>query len=273
MQFSQPACPARCILIYCIGVNPHLHAVFCSAFAFSSIFRLAARIISSLLRCRLACLSFLSWLQAFPLGCSSVAVVVACPTLEARLYRVIRSGWTGLAGCLVALRAGPPVGVAVLEGGSWKLGGGYGQISERATPVSIHAAGFARDVRRRTCSNDLPPNTVSVTPCTFPPFLCRFQAIVRLSNCGNIWASWSIWAGLGLLFAAEVGVLALAGLNHQRRARTVTARKTRSCGMLRVCSAILSRVWIASAACTERRREKHHRKVSGVFRGDYGGCR
>lgn len=132
------------MLIYCIGTNPHFHAVFCSALAFSSIFRLAARIISSLLRCKLACLSFLSWLQAFPLGCSSVAVVVAWPTLEARLYRVIRSGWTGLAGCLVALRAGPPVGVAVLEGGSWKLGGGYGQISERFTPVGIHAAGFAR---------------------------------------------------------------------------------------------------------------------------------
>ena len=40
--------------------DEHDYGVLLSAFAFSSIFRRAARTISSLLRCRFACLSFLS---------------------------------------------------------------------------------------------------------------------------------------------------------------------------------------------------------------------
>lgn len=64
------------------------------AFSFSSNFRLAARIISSLLFCRLDCLSFLSWLHAFALGCSSGARSDVCDSFDDRLYRVMRSGCT-----------------------------------------------------------------------------------------------------------------------------------------------------------------------------------
>lgn len=113
----------------CLLPCSHDHAAFCSDFAFCSIFRLAARIISSLRRCRFACLSFLSWLQAFDLGCCSVSVAVVWPTLEVRLYRVIRSGWAGFAGCLGVVCAWPVVGVAVRDGGSWKVGGGCIGIS------------------------------------------------------------------------------------------------------------------------------------------------
>lgn len=100
-----------------------------------------------------------------------------------------------------------------------------------------HAPISGRD--ELTCSKVLPPSTVSVIACTFPPFFCKFHAIVRLSNWGNICASCSICAGFALRFAADVGGLAAPGLSHHRATRTVIARKTRIWGMLRVCSAIV----------------------------------
>lgn len=57
-------------------------------FSCASIFRLAARIISSLLLCRFICLSFLSALHAF-FGCSSAAG--SEDSFEDKLYLVIRS--------------------------------------------------------------------------------------------------------------------------------------------------------------------------------------
>lgn len=70
----------------------------------ASIFLLAARIISSLLFCKSACLSFLLELQAAPPPCfcfdsrSSASRFSACSSasLAFRLYRVIKSGWVGL---------------------------------------------------------------------------------------------------------------------------------------------------------------------------------
>ena len=156
------------------------------------------------------------------------------------------------------------MGVAVREGGSWKLGGGCIRISIPCSDETVRP----REARQRvhggwvhTCSNVRPPSTISVTACRFPPVLWRFQAIVRRSICGNMLASWSMWAGLALRLAADVGGLALAGLNHHRAMRTVTARKTRSCGMLSVCSAM------AGSVCLVCTREQEVGVSAGAFSG------
>lgn len=81
-----------------------------SSATFASIFLLAARIISSLLFCRSACLSFLLELHACAPACfcfdislaawSSSSRSTACSSANFafRLYLVIRSGWVGLDG-------------------------------------------------------------------------------------------------------------------------------------------------------------------------------
>lgn len=91
------------------------------AFAFScaSSFLRAARIISSLRRCRFACLSVLSVLQAFDFGCSSCAGCDASEIFADRLYLVIRSGCEGRAGV-----AAGRTGAGEARGpGIWKDGG------------------------------------------------------------------------------------------------------------------------------------------------------
>lgn len=70
-----------------------------AAFCFSSIFRRAAKIISSLLLWKFACLSVLLELQ--PALCAASASAGSAPvdtTFDERLYRVIRSGCDGLFG-------------------------------------------------------------------------------------------------------------------------------------------------------------------------------
>lgn len=71
------------------------------AFSFPSSFLRAANIISSLLRCRFACLSFLSCDQAFAFGESSAGGSPVAFNFDDRLYRVIRSGCDGFAGVVV----------------------------------------------------------------------------------------------------------------------------------------------------------------------------
>jgi hypothetical protein len=91
--------------IYTFAYPPYLpypypiYASVLDALPFSccSNFRLAAKIISSLLRCRFNCLSFLSALHALGFACSVASSSVCC-SFDARLYRVIRSGWDGFAG-------------------------------------------------------------------------------------------------------------------------------------------------------------------------------
>lgn len=110
----------------------NLYTSFALPFARSrslcSIFRLAANTISSLLFCSSACLSALLWLHvACGFDTSSSSSSGAAPSdceaadiLEARLYRVIRSGWEDLGG-------GGAGRVGVEEGGGWagwKEGGG-----------------------------------------------------------------------------------------------------------------------------------------------------
>ena len=109
-------------------VTQNLYAAAPEAFAFScaSSFLRAARIISSLLRCRLACLSFLSALQAFFFGCSSCSVCGTWFSLEERLYLVIRSGCDGFTGAAAALTgAGEARGAGI-----WKEGGACASISK-----------------------------------------------------------------------------------------------------------------------------------------------
>jgi hypothetical protein len=118
------------ILLLALGYTPAMlphslltpHAAPAPAFSlsFSSIFLLAARIISSLLRCRFAWRSVRSWLHALALGFSSSSAGASCPTFEARLYRVMRSGCAGFGA------AGARAGVAAGRGaGTVKDAGAY----------------------------------------------------------------------------------------------------------------------------------------------------
>jgi hypothetical protein len=97
-----------------------------SAASLASIFRLAARIISSLLRCSNVCLSSLLVLHPFLSAEAPSSAGDTPSTLSLRLYRVIRSGWAGCSGffacvpvALGALLAPNPSG-----GGGWNVTGG-----------------------------------------------------------------------------------------------------------------------------------------------------
>ena len=119
MLYSILKMPISCLTY---GATP---ALFTFSFSFSSIFRRAARIISSLRFCMLDCLSLRSWLHAFGLGDSSVGGCAVWPTLEDKLYRVIRSGCAGF-------RAGEADGACVVlerrGTGSWKDAGAWVQV-------------------------------------------------------------------------------------------------------------------------------------------------
>lgn len=92
-----------------------------------------------------------------------------------------------------------------------------------------------------TVSRVLPLRTLSVVAATLPRFLLRSQAIVRLSSCGNICATWSICAAVTLGAATRPPACGLLlGLSHHRTASTVTTMNTRSCGMFKVCSAMVA---------------------------------
>lgn len=98
-----------------------------SAAILASIFLRAARIISSLRLCSEACLSSRFELHALVFLSSSVGITI--PILFLRLYRVIRSGWTGFSGC-----RGMAAGMVLLlpgGGGGWKVTGGYMTVSNK----------------------------------------------------------------------------------------------------------------------------------------------
>lgn len=88
------------------------------ALSFSSIFLLAARIISSLFLCRLDWRSVRSALHALVLGFSSAGSGVWL-SFDVRLYRVMRSGCDGLAAAATGLVGAAGAGAA----GSWNDAG------------------------------------------------------------------------------------------------------------------------------------------------------
>jgi hypothetical protein len=144
----------------------------CEAFAFScaSSFRLAARIISSLRLCRFACLSLLSALHDFAFGCSACVGSVRWPSLEERLYRVIKSGCAGLAG-VAAARAG--VGAARGAGvGIWKDAGACSMLvlPSRSKPLgdaySIQTPSTQSPLNRRRNISPVPLQIPRNVPST-----------------------------------------------------------------------------------------------------------
>lgn len=131
MHIANPSLPyqvqLKLILFYSIYTSasityllpPHYAGAF--PFSAASIFLLAANIISSLLLCRFACLSFRSALHAFALGFSS-DTSSTCSNLDAKLYLVIRSGLLGFGaldapGAAVGVRDAGGEGI-VNEGGA-----------------------------------------------------------------------------------------------------------------------------------------------------------
>lgn len=91
-----------------------------SALILSSIFFLAAMIISSLLLCNVDCRSSRFELQPFLLPAASSLDWL---TLLCKLYRVIRSGSAGFAGALAACVRTDGLG-ELGAGGGWKVIGG-----------------------------------------------------------------------------------------------------------------------------------------------------
>lgn len=118
------------------------------AFAFSSIFLRAARIISSRLRCRLACLSFRSCDHFFCCCDSDEGSSGAELSFDFRLYRVIKSGCVGFEG-VAARRVGRGCGCGGLKEGGGCIGSepwysrmwssGYSQYQDpvRSTPSPL----------------------------------------------------------------------------------------------------------------------------------------
>lgn len=110
----------------------------CSDAILASILLLAARIISSRLRCSEACLSSRFELHPLPfLSSSAASWDSSAVSLLDRLYRVIRSGCDGSSGCLVAVEAlAPPEALCAGGGGGWKVIGGYTRESVKAILLS-----------------------------------------------------------------------------------------------------------------------------------------
>lgn len=176
--------------------------------SFASIFRLAARIISSLLLFNPSALTALSELHAFRF-CSSLGTgSLPFPLIfDCSPYRVIKSGWLGegLFSPLAPLAPCP----AVAGGGrfGWNEGGGL--------------------------SKPLPPKTLSVVAATFPPFRCRSHAIALRSSCGNIADTWStLLTSTCRSREEELGVDDAGLLRNHRIARKPTSATAMSCGML-----------------------------------------
>lgn len=103
-----------------------------------------------------------------------------------------------------------------------------------------------------TVSNPLPPSIRSVVAAALPPFRCKSHAMSRLLSCGNICATWSICAGFmrGVERWEVARVCGAEGLlKYHRMARTVTMRKTMTCGMFMDCSAMVARGGGEVASC------------------------
>lgn len=153
-----------------LGVSSHAlyYAEVPEAFArsFSSIFRLAARIISSLFLCKFDWRSLRSALQAF-LGFSSVGSGVWL-SFEVRLYRVIRSGCDGLAAAATGLVGTTGVGAA----GSWNDVGAYCDtlVFDACLPLSRQTHAVQRPPAQHPlrCSSCVPSVPLQV-PRNVPP--------------------------------------------------------------------------------------------------------
>lgn len=120
-----------------------------SAAILASIFRRAARIISSRLRCRAACLS--SRFELHPLALASACCAHSVVMRSCNLYRVIRSGSAGFEGALAADDPEAVGGVADGGGGGgWNLAGGCkkGRVS-KMTKMERSVAIKRMPVRRR----------------------------------------------------------------------------------------------------------------------------
>jgi hypothetical protein len=196
--------------------------------SFSSIFLLAAKIISSLFLCRFDWRSLRSALQAFVLGFSSGDSGVWL-SFDVRLYRVIRSGCDGLAAAATGLVGTTGAGAA----GCWNDAGAC-----RMSVLRCLSAGK----EELTLSRDLPLSTLSVVAAAFPPFLCRSHAMSLLFSCGNIWAIVSICAGSMRVERVALGRVPFAEglLEYQRYTRKATTANTMTCGMLMLCSAMFA---------------------------------
>jgi len=217
-----------------IASKPTHSFIYAGAFPFScaSNFRLAAKIISSLLRCKFICRSFLSALHTF-FGAASFSGSSLCASFSDRLYRVIRSGCAGFAAGRADATRVRAAGAGV---GMLKLGGAWCVV---VSNVSISR----RLVVELTVSRPRPLSTLSVVAEALPPFRCRSHAISRRLSCGNIVAIWSICAGF--MRGAERAGAACAWvpdglLRYHRDARKMTTRKTRTWGRLIDCSVMVA---------------------------------
>lgn len=169
--------------------------------ALASIFRLAARIISSLRLFSPSALAALSELQACRFCSSDGSASFPLPlTRDCRLYLVIKSCCEPVAGFEAAgdVRVGAGIGSC-----GWNVGGGVSSV--------------------------LPDSTRSVVADTEPPFLCKSHAIALLSNCGNMPATCSTFVAsircapgfedVELLGPAEV----VGFMNHRIAKKPMTA--------------------------------------------------
>lgn len=163
--------------------------------SFSCIFRRAARIISSLRRCSVFCLSSLLIDQPGGVGSCSFSLPFVL-TRDWRLYLVIRSGSVTL-GCAADVSGADDVAAKVI--GGWKDGGAW-------SSVSLRFPSSCSDEVLLTGSKPRPASTLSVVACTLPLFRCRSHMISRLLNCGNICNTCSTCAAENLKVCDEAGV-------------------------------------------------------------------
>ena len=150
-------------------------------FSLRSSFRLALRIISSRLRCKRACRSFLLLLQldvvpAFSPSSGGSAEDIFSP----RLYRLIKSICSELFGCALLVFA--VLGVVPCGGNcGWKDGGGYYDtlVSDRPRDCSISRS-ISNEAQALTASRLPVFNILSVVAAALPPFLCKSHIISLL---------------------------------------------------------------------------------------------
>ena len=136
-----------------------------------SIFLLAFRIISSLLLRKRSALSFLlsdhEPLSRLPRGSLDSTGDSAADSLDFRLYRVMRSGWSATCGGAALGGAGVTAG-----NGGWKERGGYQSISKQCIFSNTPRIMF-RVPRPLTLSKDPRANIRSVVAAMLPPLRCR----------------------------------------------------------------------------------------------------
>ena len=147
------------------------------ALSFASIFRLAARIISSLRFCRAVCRScLLADHPCFELvsSCEDVSEIF---TFEERLYLLIKSiGAVGafVTGLVCPLWAGVPIGIG---GCGWNEGGGYRRycVSRNSCQRSIWGGGVLQETRNVPDASGSGGDKPGPNPSHPIPFLWSLQ--------------------------------------------------------------------------------------------------